>query len=61
MGHRLKKENKLERQYKVMEALFEPEFIAQFLEWLLRAMHDAQLSEREWIILGSSGNMNGRH
>ena len=61
MGHRLKKENKLERQYKVMEALFEPEFIAQFLKWLLYASHGAQLSEREWIILGSSDNMNGKH
>ena len=44
-----------------MEALFKPEFIAQFFEWLLCAMHGAQLSDREWIILGSSGNMNGKH
>ena len=53
MGYRLKKEYKIERQYKAMEALFEPGFVAQFLERLLLEVHGAQLGEREWNIRDS--------
>ena len=41
------------RQYKATGALFEPEFVAQFLEWLLLEVHDAQLGEKEWNIRDS--------
>ena len=35
------------REYKTTGSLFEPEFVAQFLEWLLLEVHGAQLGERE--------------
>ena len=41
------------REYKTTGSLFEPEFVAQFLEWLLLEVHGPQLGEREWNILDS--------
>ena len=41
------------REYKTTGSLFEPEFVAQFLEWLLLEVHGAQLGEREWNIRDS--------
>ena len=41
------------REYKTTGSLFEPEFVAQFLEWLLLEVHGAQLGEREWNICDS--------
>jgi NAD(P)-dependent dehydrogenase (short-subunit alcohol dehydrogenase family) len=38
------------RQYKEKCALIEPEFISQFLKWLLLDVHVAQLGVREWNI-----------
>ena len=38
------------REYETTGSLFEPEFVAQFLEWLLLEVHVAQLGEREWDI-----------
>ena len=38
------------RQYKAKCALIEPEFIYQFLKWLLLDVHGAQLGVREWNI-----------
>ena len=35
------------REYKTTGSLFKPEFVAQFLEWLLLEVHGAQLGERE--------------
>ena len=33
------------REYKTTVALFEPEFVVKFLEWLLLEVHGAQLGE----------------
>ena len=41
------------REYKTTDSLFKPEFVAQFLEWLLLEVHGAQLGEREWNIRNS--------
>ncbi len=38
------------REYKTTGSLFKPEFVAQFLGWLLLKFHGAQLFEREWNI-----------
>ena len=48
------------RQYKATGALFEPEFFAQFLEWLMFKVHGAPLSEREWIIRDSEWQHAGQ-
>ena len=41
------------REYKTTGSLLKPEFVAQFLEWLLLEVHGAQLGEREWNIRDS--------
>ena len=41
------------RQYKAKCALIDPEFVSQFLKWLLLDVHGAQLGEREWNIRDS--------
>ena len=41
------------REYKTTGFLFKPEFVAQFLGWLLLDVNGAQLGEREWNIRNS--------
>ena len=41
------------RVYKTTGSLLKPEFVAQFLVWLLLEVHGAQLGEREWNIRDS--------